>query len=210
MKRTLAASLLFVLATACSSTTIGGEVDGDNIGGARSAVFDKFDILGTDVILMLVTDMPDGCAVLEDWADVRTGDCNDECEDLSRLGNEHLGREAYWWSGVFMNPYEEDVGTYAFDDEVDDDGEFAGFVSVMDFSDVYDEGTCIDECDAGNEPVATDEEDADGGSVTVDGFENNVEMKGSLELEFPGDETVSGRFKAEHCDLEGFLESLVF
>ncbi len=198
------------LSTACSSTSVSGEVDGTPANGARSAIFDNIQFFGIETTVLLISDMPDGCEVFEELTRVRVADCVDTCTDLGSVGDEFLGRDDYWVANIALNPYDDHIGTYAFDGGLNSEGEFSMTFSALDFSEVYNQESCEDECFANNELIGSDDEESDGGTITVDAFENNVEMTGDFEIDFPGDERLQGRFKAEHCNLEDLFTGGLF
>jgi hypothetical protein len=194
------------LSTACSSTSVSGEVDGTRATGVRSAIFDTIRISGFgfefESTVMMLSDIPNGCEAFEEITRVRTADCVDTCTDLGSIGDEFLGRDDYWAAYVVLNPYDDHIGTYAYDSGLQGEGEFTTTFSALDFSEIYNQESCEDECFANNDVISTDDEESDGGTVTIDAYENNVEMQGDFEIDFPGDEQLRGRFKAEHCNLE--------
>jgi hypothetical protein len=209
----IAPLLALALASGCSPVSLSGNVIGTGVGNARTAVFDSvsYDVFGFtfEGIVLLMSDIPDSCEVIDDFTNVRPNDCVDQCADLGSIGDEYLGRDEYWWSVAVMNPYDDDTGVYAFDDSIDDAGDFTSSFSALDMADIYNTDACEEICRADDEPIQSDDRDVTGGTVTIDTFENNAEMKGSVDLSFPGDETISGKFKAEHCDLEDFIIGLI-
>ncbi len=206
--------LMLALAAGCSSTSVGGDVDGTRAGRAKSAVFDRVSYsafgFSVEATVLLLSDIPDACEMVNDVVDVRESDCVDACTDWVAIADDHLGRDDYWWTVAILNPYDDDVGTYAINDDLDSEGDANAGFAALDFSELYDQDTCVDECNAGNDIVGFDDEQADAGSVVVDAYENNAEMKGSFELSFPGDDTLTGQYKAEHCQLEDFIAGLIF
>ena len=212
--RLAALGTALALSTACSSTSVRGEVDGTPAVGARTAIFDTIEVnlfgFGFESTIVMLSDIPNGCEVFEELTRVRTADCVDTCTDLGSVGNDYLGRDDYWATYIVLNPYDDHVGTYVYDSGLQGEGEFTTTFSALDFSEVYNQESCEDECFANNALITMDDEESDAGTVTIEAFENNVELQGDFEIEFPGDESLRGTFKAEHCNLEDLFTGGLF
>jgi len=192
------------MTTGCVNT-MGGKVDGDQVGPARDAIFDQseIDVFGytRTVIYLVITGVPDACEVWDEFDDIEFDECDDYCEDLNAVATEYLHHNEYWNLSVYLFAEDEVEIEYDQGDWLGED-EFTANLDLMDVTLIRDVDECEEECEDGDDIIAGEGEDAEDGNVIVDKFDSKDEIKGTYEIEFDSDdEVVSGNFKATHCDL---------
>lgn len=184
--------------------TMNGSVDGDSVGAARDAIFDEVDvdlgILGEyHLVMVYITGVPNACEAWEEMMDIQEPNCEDYCEEWGEFANDYLGANTYWnmtlnlWAG-------NDVEDEYDQDDQPGEGEFTAVIDKWDVSALYDADECEDECEDSG-AIEEDDEAAENGDVEVTKYDHKDLVKGNYNLDFGNDDTVSGQFKATHCDM---------
>ncbi len=205
MRRTGWIPLALALA-ACGPARVGGVVDGDRVGGARTAIFDTIELFGSDTVVVVLSDVPDGCNAFEDIYDalLTNADCDDVCDDLERPAKEYLGRKTYWTATItsFTTGSVED--DYDYEDGPLGDEEFNLSFSWYDAGPLYDPGDCEDTCDDGD-LLDPDTEHGNSGDLEIVEYDSRDVVRGRFEVNMGGGEELRGSFTAEYCDMSDWF-----
>lgn len=200
-------SLLFVLpllVTGCANS-ISGEVNGTPTPRLKDAVYDAttidFGIFGElRVVVLMLTDAPEACTVLDQLADV-SGSCSEQCDDLVQINETWLGDEDYWITQMAVRVEDDMLRTFTHDDDWGEN-EFTGSWMGMDLTNLQSLEECMNECEEGDDPVPTDTEDIIDGTLTFEEYQQGVELSGQFDLIYEGQEYQEGSFEASACNLE--------
>ena len=195
---------LAALLMGCGPVSVSGVVDGERVGGARSAIFDNLELFGTDTVLVLLTDIPDACKTYEEiFEALATDTCDDRCDNLKDVADERLGRKGYWSVviGSFTTGSVED--TYDYEQAPGND-EFNLLYQSWDVQPLYDTNSCEEECEDGD-LLDPDEETGNSGELEIVEYDSKDFVKGRFEVDMGGDEELRGSFNAEHCDMVDWI-----
>lgn len=196
------------LTTACTNT-MSGKVDGVTVERAQSAVFDEvtYDIpfVGeTRLVMLIVSSMPDACAVLTEVASQTPIGCDDVCDEYSELATEFLGGDSYQHLSVAVHVEDEIEREFYYDTDLGDD-EFSARMDTWDTTLLNDRPACEDACDAGDSVMPTETEDGEGGDFEITSYTAGDALSGNYRVGFGGGDEVSGRFDATECDLSAWV-----
>src|SRR5690349_20691916 len=102
---------LYLGLAACGPNHLGGQIDGDGVGGARSAIYDtlkvEFGPIKYEAMVVIVTDFADACEVYEDIAEAFQPTCDDLCEEYIEIADErNLHADRYWSTTFTINTSE--------------------------------------------------------------------------------------------------------
>lgn len=207
MTRSLLVALTLCLG-ACSPASVRGQIDGDNVGGARSAFFDTVDfdfgVLGSiEYVVVAITDLPNGCDVLEDLYTTVEPTCDDVCDAyIDIVEDNKIKQDDYFILWMVANTEDGDEGEFDFDEELGDE-EFTASYSAFDAAPLYDAGDCEDECEDGD-LLDADIEDGKDGTLVIKKSDSDVVI-GNFDVDFGGDDRLTGSFKAEECDMSDWI-----
>jgi hypothetical protein len=190
------------LTLASCANTIHGEVNGENAGGARDAVFQttalEIPFVGTVTGLALViTGASSACETLDALQDLPT-DCNDYCAEVEEIADDSLPGSDLWTLMVWAGTDDEIVGTYPHADQSDFDG-FGATIEHDDVSALHDLDACMELCEA-DEEIPSDNEDSTGGELVITEYTSGEELVGEYHIAFGTDE-LTGHFSATWCEM---------
>jgi len=192
-----------------------GMVDDQQIGPARSAIFDTIDTGYPDVgvdgnlfwLVISGLSAADACDAMKDSLDIEGETCEDICEQTVEMAEQYFSQPEYWAIDLTLVPLSgEAVTVYEEGDGWDFLGEepvFSGGISYIDSAEAKDVDACIEQCEE-MEGDSDDWWEADGGSVEVTEYTEEESMAGDFDVDFDGD-PVTGSFQAAFCD---FTDSL--
>ncbi|MEQ1505663.1 MAG: hypothetical protein ABMB14_25745 [Myxococcota bacterium] len=193
---------------ACGPAHLGGQIDGEPVGGARDAFFDTLSVnlgpLGDyEATVVVVTDFPTACDVYDDLASTFELSCDALCDEYLDLAETyHLRQETYWSTIFTVNTSDEEVGTFDYDPAVGE-GEFSTAFYRYDGTDLFDADACEDACEDGELLQAEDEQGEDG-ELEIDRADSEL-IHGRFDVDFGGDDRLSGGFSARPCDTSDWL-----
>lgn len=199
-------SLAFALAATavgCGPARVGGSIDGDHVGGARDAIYDRVSVdlgfLGDyEVTILILTDFPDACATYESFYDDAIDTCDNVCESYTVLAEElHLNQESYWSTVITVNTSDGTDGEFDYDADIGE-GEFAAGFFAYDAVPLRDAGDCEDTCNDG-ELLVPDIDDGESGELEL--TEHDDQITGKFDVAFGGEDRVGGTFNASPCDM---------
>lgn len=193
----------------CDGATVNGTVDAKEVGGARDAIWDEFEIdlpfVGSISFTQIwISDFSDSCEVVHALADA--DDDADSCEELCAgylqvVDDFHLDPEDHWSLYLSANTSDGAVGDFDYADLPDVD-EFSAAFTFLRGGDLVDSSTCEAACEDGDllaEP--SDTELGEDGLLTLDEVDDG-DLPGEFRIEFGGADVLEGSFHAEPCDLE--------
>lgn len=200
---------LVLTLSACGPASVSGVVDGQRVGGARSAIFDALELdfgpIGeVNVLYVILTDVPNACDVYEDFFENIEPNCEDRCDDYTDIADEYLGRPEYWQINlvaVTNGSFEDD---FDYDEGQLDNDEFALSFLRYDAEPLYDNDDCEDECLDGD-LLVPDEETGNGGDLEIVEYDSKDFVKGRFEVDMGGDEDLRGSFNAEYCNMAEWI-----
>jgi hypothetical protein len=210
MIRTLAAgaALAALAATGCSPANVGGEIDGERIGGARDAIYDT---LGVDfgpfgeyeLLVVILTDFSDACETYDAFYDAAGDewDCDDRCERYLEIADEHHLGDAHWATVLSVNTSDGTTGEFDHDVELGE-GEFSSEFNAYDTEPLHDAAACEAACEDGD-LLAPDTDDSEDGTLELE--ERDEAIGGRFEVSFGGDDGLDGGFTARPCDMGDWL-----
>lgn len=201
--------VLLAALSACGPASVSGVVDGQRVGGARSAIFDALELdfgpFGeVNVLVVVLSDIPNSCDVFEDFFETIEPNCEDRCDEYTDIAQDALGAKEYWQMNLTA------VSTGSFEDEFDyeegqlENDEFNLNFLRYDAEPLYDSGDCEDECQDGDLLVA-DQETGNGGDLEITEYDSKDFVKGRFQVDMGGDEDVQGSFTAEYCNMGEWL-----
>lgn len=199
-------ALLPLLALPACANTIHGEVDGEDVGAVRDAVFQlevlEIPFVGSVTgVALAITGATDACEGYDELGSV-DDDCTDRCEELAVIAEDHLPSDDLWTLWVWLATDDEVVGHYEHADENSFDG-FGASIQHDEVSALRDYEACIALCEVG-EDVPSTSTDSTGGTIEVTAYESADSLEGEFTIEF-GADTLEGRFAAGWCELFDWL-----
>lgn len=203
MPAMLAYTLGWLLLPGCGPAAVGGTVDGEEVGGARDAIYDRIAFGPLEYTIVVVSDYRDSCEVTDAFLDAFAFDCEERCEEYVAIVDAYdLDHDSYWNLSFTLNTSDLQEGVFDHDEGLADEEFVASFVR-WDATPMRDVAACEEACEEG-ELLVGDEELAEGGTVEiVDVDESSIE--GTFEVALGGADGLEGRFLAEPCDLESWL-----
>lgn len=197
--------LAWILAlVGCGPVRVGGSIDGEGVGGAKDAIWDKLSLafgpFAYELTVVVVTDFPDACGTYGHFLEVgrEAFGCDDVCESYVALADERgLHREAYWSTVLSINTSEGQTGTFDHDAGLQE-GEFDAAFNDYDAAPLRDLGACEDACEDGD-LLVPEVEGAKGGQLELEA--DGDLLVGRFEVSFGGEDGLDGRFVAEPCDM---------
>ncbi len=209
--------LLWALAAAglwgCGPASVSGVVDGDSVGGARSAVYDTIELdFGAfgeaNFMVVMLTDVPDACEVFEDFYTKIEPNCEDTCDNYRDVAEEFLGSKSYWRTDLLVLANGSFETDYDYEEDVLGSDEFQLNFYRYDAEPLYDADACEDTC-LDSELLAPDRESGNGGRLEIVEFDSTDDfVRGKFEVDMGGDEDLRGSFRAEHCDMGDWIPFL--
>jgi len=205
MRRLLIA--LTSVVCACSPASIHGQIDGDPVAGARSAIFDTIDldfgVLGSiEQLVIILTSVPDACEALDDLYSISELGCDDICDEIVDMGEDYsFNQDEYYTITIVANTEDGEEGEFDFDDKLQDE-EFTADYFAFDATAFQDSDECEDQCEDGD-LLDGDLEDGDDGVLTIKKSDGDV-VAGKFEIEFGSDE-LKGSFRATECNMSDWL-----
>ena len=197
--------LAIVLMMACGPANIAGKVDGDKVAGATAAVYDDLEvdlgIVDWTAASVMVSSFPETCDVVDLALELEL-DCEQRCEDLVDMAAEHSLGEREWTLTLTLVADNDLEETYDFDSAPEDD-EFNSVFSWWDTAPLRDQDLCEEACEAG-ELLDSSSDNAVGGEVVVHGLDDQI-LTGQFDVDFPGNDSLKGSFRADHCDMTSWL-----
>ena len=183
---------------------VSGEVDGLRVGGMEDALFDRFELLGVDLVFLWLSDVPDSCDAFDEAFEAG-GSCEETCEELGAVAETYLTGDEHWALSTTMRIGGDVEGTYSYDDDVllGEDGFTAEFFR-WDVSLWSDYDRCVDECQEGDALTGSDSEPADGGTVEITAGDD-AEVAGTLSMTFDDGGELDGSFTASRCEMADWL-----
>jgi hypothetical protein len=188
----------------CGPVRVGGQIDGEGIGGARDAIWDtlsvEFGPFSYELTTIVLTDFPDACGTYGAFLEAARSEfgCDDVCEEYLGLAEERgLSHDAYWSTVLAVNTSEGQVGTFDLDAELGE-GEFDVSFNDYDAVPLHDPGACEAACEAG-ELLVPEAEAGQDGELELEVDEDL--LLGRFTVSFGGDDGLDGRFVAEPCDM---------
>lgn len=205
MKSSVHALMILSLTSACSPASISGEVGGESVRGPRDAIYESevadIPLLGTfQTFAIVITDIPDACETVDEFASNVESGCEEQCEDWSRIGNERLGDDSYYALYLFgvVDPARVE-GELRLGGTIPAENEFTGTFIEWDTSQIYDQAGCVEWCEAGNEILPSTDSRLSSGSLTLEGYsEDDGRVDGSFDVEL-GSGSLDGAFRAQEC-----------
>ncbi len=204
--RTIGAIALLTTLTlgAGCANTINGSIDGERVGTARDAIYDEVEVdvpfLGSmHLVYVTVTTVPNACEAYDEMMDIDWNGCDDYCDDLYDFATRYLGLDQYWNLTMALWPGGSVETEYDYGNDVDD--EFTATISRWSVANLYDPAACEDECEDGDEPAPTENDDGEDGFIDIAKYEEKEMVKGSYEIDFGGSDVLKGNFNATYCDM---------
>lgn len=196
----------------CGDVRVDGTVNGQAVGGARSAIFGDIDFdvpfLGSiEFTSVILSDVPDACEVFTELIDAEAAadDCPAVCASFVQIADDHgLDPVEYWTLNLTVNTNDGAVGGFSFADLADETDEFTASFARVDGAQIADLARCESACEDGGLLLSEDEV-PDAGSLELAALEGE-ELPGELTLEFGGTDTLEASFEADPCDLEAMFE----
>ena len=200
---------------ACSNT-MHGTIDGESVGPVNSSLFWE-DEQGP--VVLVLTGIPDACQVLGNLGAMQRGDCDSYCEAFTWVAEEFLAKDEYWLLTMAVMPDDGRSSPEAVYSLLDGDGqpedEFNAAIDKLDWTSLRDVEECLSECESRDSAVGVDRRFAVGGTVEVTDFDfveadpylhrgERTVIKGHYDIEFPGGDTVDGRFNSSD-DCPGYF-----
>ena len=202
MHRLLLALALPLLAAGCANT-MNGSIDDESVGAARDAIFDEVEVgfagYSVHVLYVAITGVPDACEAMDAMLSTSFNSCDDYCEDMNGIANDYLGRDVYWTLGINLWPEDDPDVVYDHGDDLPQD-EFYATISRDDFAMAYDPPACEEACEDFEDVVESDAENSKDGVLEITSYEQEDTLQGTYDIEFGGDDFVTGRVKATYCD----------
>lgn len=197
---------LLCLVAACGPAHLGGTVDGEPVGGARDAFYDSLSVdlgpLSYDAHVVVITNFADGCEVFEEFTETFEPNCEERCEAYLEIAETyHLRGESLWSATLYANTSDGVDAEFDLDPAVGD-GEFSASFAIWDGEPLQDVDACEEAC-KDNELLESDVEDGEDGVLTLE--EGDELLRGRFEVDFGGDDAVSGSFAARPCDMENWI-----
>lgn len=195
---------MWAIAAGCGPARLSGQIDGDPVGGARDAYFDTIEIsipfLGSfDYQVIVLTDFPDGCETVSDVSDAYDFGCDEICDELVPVAEEHgLREDEYWTTTLVANVSDGVDGMFDYDQELNE-AEFTASFSTWDTRAIHDQAACEEACLDGDLLAATGE-DGEDGELELELSDDGEVLAGRFDVDFGGDDQLSGRFNATACD----------
>jgi hypothetical protein len=197
---------------ACNDVDVDGTIDGQEVGGARSAIFGDIDfdipfIGSIEYTAILLSDVPDACDVFTKMVDAEDAadDCEELCTSYLQIADEHdIEPEEYWSLQLTVNTNDGAVGSFDFSEIAGETDEFSAFFTRVDGTQIADQAACEAACEDG-ELLESEEEIPDDGTLELAEVDGD-ELPGEFTLEFGGTDLLEGSFDADPCDLESLFQ----
>jgi len=194
--------LVLPLALLGCANTMTGTVEGERVGRANESIFQlvSYDVplVGTLTgIGVAVTGAKDACEGL-DAIDQVSNDCNDRCDELLAIADDHLPSNEIWTLWVWLISDDSVEGTYLHSDQSDFDG-FGASIERADVSALRDYDECVQLCQD-DDPIPTTTERSTGGTVELTAYDDREQLEGQYSIEF-GTDVVEGHFSADWCEI---------
>lgn len=191
---------------ACGDASISGTVGGESVRGARSAVFDTFEVtvpvLGTfGAAIVVVTDIPNACDTLTDLLAAGGGTCEATCGALSARVSDQLSKDDYFLTTMTLNTGGNPEREYKYASTPGTAGDFNASIVKIDVSALYDVNECVAACQSNGDIAPQRAFVASGGEVEVKKYTAGESLKGTFEFDFSGNDDLKGSFSAEPCAL---------
>jgi hypothetical protein len=185
-----------------------GQIDGERVQGPRSAFFDTLDldfgVLGSiEMVIIVVTSLPDGCDVLDDIYSTFEPSCEDLCDEYIDIAEDYsLNADEYYMLWMTANTEDGDEGEFDFDNDLGDE-EFSADYFSFDARPLHDTDDCEDACKDGDLLDAEIEQGKDG-TLVINRADSDV-VTGRFNIEFGGNDELTGSFKATECDMSQWI-----
>lgn len=209
LTRPVAPLLAAALLAGCGPASVSGMVDGDRIGGAVDAIYDTIEVdLGAlgevNVMLLIVSDIPDSCQVFEEFYEDLNLSCEELCDNYVDTAEQYLGRKDYWALNLSLvsNGSFEDVYDYEEGSTLEDE-EFQLAFYKYDAEPLYDDDSCEDACED-QDLLEPDQENGNSGELEIVEQDGDL-VRGRFEVDMGGDEGLRGSFTATECDMVEWL-----
>lgn len=194
----------------CGPARLSGEVDGHRVSGARDAVYDTYSLeLGPfdwDFVAITIASFPDACDLIDDISEAYEGSCEDRCEEIVAISEEHgLRDDEYWTFSMLVNVSDGDEGEFDYESDTSniEDEEFAATFSRWDGRQLTDRSACEEACEDG-ELLDPDDEQGEDGTLEITRAEGEV-FSGRFDVDLGGDEGARGGFDARPCNTEDWI-----
>jgi len=198
---------LLVGLAACDDVSVEGTVDGEEVGGARDAIYDILDLevpfVGDiEFTVVVLSDTEDFCEVTQAFADADEDaeDCEELCTAYLQVVEDFdLDPESFWTLMLSVNTSDAAEGAFDFEELVAEEGEFTASFSRFDASDLSDQSLCESACED-IELLEAEVEVPESGTTELEAV-SDEELPGTFTLEFDGGDALEGSFEADRCDL---------
>ena len=199
MRLTLSALPIVLLGCA---NTMSGTVEGERVGRANESIFQliSYDVplVGTLTgVGIAITGAKDSCEGMDEL-DAVSHDCNDRCDELLVIADDHLPSDEIWTLWMWLLSDDAVEGHYLHSDESDFDG-FGASIERADVSSLRDYDACVELCLEGD-PYPTTTESSTGGTIELTAYESHETLEGEYSIEF-GADLVEGHFAADWCEI---------
>ncbi len=204
-----------ILASGCGSeASLRGTVGGEEVSGARTAVFDTvgFELGGAsfEATVLLVSDIDDACEVFEGLLDNTERECEARCGDYASLVDTYpLPGDSGYAFWMLANTSSGTLGDYSFAEPPVAAETFTGLYLDFDLSALEGTDACVAACEDGGPSsiVPSSTTAATSGTMEVTD-DTSDELRGTFEVDLEEDGMVEGRFRASPCDLQGWIPFL--
>lgn len=196
-------NLVFLSLVGCGPAALHGAIDGEPVGGARDAFYDTVGVdlgpLGEyELLIVMLTDFADGCEVIEELSEAGGPGCDERCEDVVDVAEDHGLRGDRFWSTTFSVNTSDGVDReFDYDSDLSD-GEFTASFSAWEGAPLQDPAICEDSCEDG-ELLVADTEDGEKGELEL--AQDGEILRGRFDVGFGGDDGARGSFAARPCDM---------
>lgn len=192
----------------CGPASVSGMVDGDRIGGAVDAIYDTLEVnLGpfgeVNVMLVILSNIPDSCQVFEDFYENVEPTCEDRCDGYMETAEDYLGGKEYWALNLSLVSNGSFEDTYDYEEGQLEDEEFQLSFFKYDAEPLYDEDACIDACED-LDLLEPDTENGNDGDLEILEEDGDL-VRGRFEVDMGGDEGLRGSFTATECNMVDWL-----
>jgi hypothetical protein len=195
-----------LLLAACGPASVGGRVDGERVGGARDAFYDRLSLdfgpFGElEYLVVMLTDFDEGCAVFEEFFDIVEFSCDDLCDDYVAVADEYRLDDRQWSLAFVVNTSDGVDGAFDLDGRLGD-GEFTASFSSWDTGPLRDPGTCEAACED-EDLLDSDVDTGEDGTLELE--QDGDRLGGRFALDLGGEDRLEGSFTATECDMADWL-----